>query len=166
VHWSKTLSDPDAAVRAAGRAALEGALRDARRYGTDSVLLVPAVVNAKVSYAEAWERSTAEIRQVLPLAAETKVHVSIENVWNNFLLSPLEAARYVDQFESPWVGWHLDIGNIVLLRLARAVAAHARQARAAPPYQGIQPQEARRARSAGRVSTSSSARAIATGPRS
>jgi hexulose-6-phosphate isomerase len=114
VHWSKPLSDPDPAVRDEGRAALEGALRDARRYGTDSVLLVPAVVHAKVSYAEAWERSTAEIRKVLPLAAELKVTISIENVWNHFLLSPLEAARYVDQFESPWVGWHMDMGNIVL----------------------------------------------------
>lgn len=114
VHWSKPLSSPDASVRDAGRAALEGALRDARRYGTDSVLLVPAIVNAEVSYAEAWERSTAEITKVLPLAAELKVHVAIENVWNNFLLSPLEAARYVDQFASPWVGWHFDVGNVVL----------------------------------------------------
>jgi hexulose-6-phosphate isomerase len=114
VHWSQPLSSPDASVREAGRTALEGALRDARRYGTDSVLLVPAVVNAEVSYAEAWERSTAEITKVLPLAAELKVHVAIENVWNNFLLSPLEAARYVDQFASPWVGWHFDVGNVVL----------------------------------------------------
>jgi len=114
VHWSKPLSDPDPAVREAGRAALEGALRAARAYGTDSVLLVPAVVHAKVSYAEAWERSSAEIQKLLPLAAELRVHIAIENVWNNFLLSPLEAARYVDQFESPWVGWHMDVGNIVL----------------------------------------------------
>lgn len=114
VHWSKPLSSPDAAVREAGRTALEGALRDAKRYGTDSVLLVPAIVNVEVSYAEAWERSTAEIRRVLPLAKELRVHVSIENVWNNFLLSPLEAARYVDQLESEWAGWHMDLGNVVL----------------------------------------------------
>ncbi|MBI5361683.1 MAG: sugar phosphate isomerase/epimerase [Planctomycetes bacterium] len=113
-HWSNTLSDPDAAVRDAGRGALENALRTARRFGTDSVLLVPAVVSAKVAYDEAWERSTAELRKLLPLAAELKVHIAIENVWNDFLLSPMEAARYVDQFESPWVGWHMDLGNVVL----------------------------------------------------
>lgn len=113
VHWQKPFSHPDPAVRAAGRHALETALRDCARLGGSSVLLVPAVVNREVSYDQAWERSTAEIRRLLPLAAELGVHIAIENVWNHFLLSPLEAARYVDQFESPWIGWHFDIGNVV-----------------------------------------------------
>jgi len=113
VHWSQTLGDPDPAVRAKGVAALETALRDAKKLGATSVLLVPAVVGPKVSYADAWTRSSAEITKVLPLATELGVCVSIENVWNHFLLSPLEAARYVDQFESPSVGWHMDLGNVV-----------------------------------------------------
>ena len=113
VHWSDTLGDPDAAVRARGVAALETALRDAKALGATSVLLVPAVVNAKVSYDDAWTRSRAEIEKVLPLAASLGVAISIENVWNHFLLSPLEAARYVDQFESPHVAWHMDVGNVV-----------------------------------------------------
>lgn len=113
VHWSQTLSDPDSAVRAKGVAALETALRDAKRLRAGSVLLVPAVVSAKVSYDDAWTRSQAEIRKVLPLAAELDVTISIENVWNHFLLSPLEAARYVDSFESPHVAWHMDVGNVV-----------------------------------------------------
>jgi len=50
----------------------------------------------------------------LPLAAELKVKIAIENVWNNFLLSPLEAARYIDEFNSPWIGWHFDVGNIII----------------------------------------------------
>ncbi len=113
VHWRSPLSDPDANVRATGRKALETALRDSKQLGGTSVLLVPAVVNKKVSYQDAWDRSTAEIREVLPLAKELEIHVAIENVWNQFLLSPLEAARYVDQFESPWIGWHFDVGNVV-----------------------------------------------------
>jgi hexulose-6-phosphate isomerase len=113
VHWTHTLGDPDPAVRAKGVAALETALRDAGKLRATSVLLVPAVVNARISYDDAWTRSTAEIRKVLPLAAELGVAISIENVWNHFLLSPLEAARYVDQFESPHVGWHMDVGNVV-----------------------------------------------------
>jgi L-ribulose-5-phosphate 3-epimerase len=113
VHWKDTLGDPDAAVRARGVAALETALRDCRRMGGTSVLLVPAVVSAAISYEQAWERSLAEVRRVLPLAAELGVHVAFENVWNQFLLSPLEAARYVDAFESPWVGFHFDVGNVV-----------------------------------------------------
>ena len=113
VHWNKTLGDPDPKVRAEGLAALETALRDCKRYGGTSVLLVPAVVSKAISYADAWERSQAEIRKALPLAAELGVTIAFENVWNHFLLSPLEAARYVDAFESPRVGWHFDVGNVV-----------------------------------------------------
>lgn len=113
LHWGKPLSDPDPKVRAEGLAGLEQTLRDAGRYGARSVLLVPAVVNKQVSYAEAWDRSQGEIRKALPLAAEVKVKIAIENVWNQFLLSPLEAARYLDEFNSPWVGWHMDIGNVI-----------------------------------------------------
>lgn len=113
VHWRDTLGDPDPEVRARGRAGLETALRDTKTYGGTTALLVPAVVSAKVSYAEAYERSQAEIRKVLPLAAELEVAIAIENVWNHFLLSPLEAARYVDEFESKHVGWYMDVGNIV-----------------------------------------------------
>jgi len=113
VHWQKTLGDPDPAVRAEGLAGLQTALRECKKVGGSSVLLVPAVVNATISYDAAWERSIAEVRRALPLAAELEVAIAFENVWNGFLLSPLEAARYVDVFESPWVGWHFDIGNIV-----------------------------------------------------
>ncbi|MDZ4701476.1 MAG: sugar phosphate isomerase/epimerase family protein [Rhodothermales bacterium] len=113
VHWRKTLSDPDPAVRDEGRAALEHALRQARLFGATTVLLVPAVVSQEVSYADAYTRSQAEIRKVLPLARELGVKIALENVWNQFLLSPLEMARYIDEFESPWIGAHFDIGNIV-----------------------------------------------------
>ncbi len=113
VHWSKTLSDPDEKVRAEGRAGLEWAIADCAAWGGTSVLLVPAVVNENVSYDAAWERSTAEIKKVLAKAEAAKVKIAVENVWNNFLLSPMEAARYVDQFNSPWVGWHFDVGNVI-----------------------------------------------------
>ncbi len=112
-HWANPLSDPNPEVRRRGRAALVKALRDCRRYGGDTVLLVPAVVTKRVSYAEAWTRSQGEIRVVLPLAAQLQVRIALENVWNNFLLSPLEAARYVDELDSPWVGWYFDVGNVV-----------------------------------------------------
>jgi hexulose-6-phosphate isomerase len=113
VHWRQSLADSDQAVRAQAVAALETALRDCHAFGGESVLLVPAIVNKRVSYEQAYERSQAELRKVLPLAAELRVKIGIENVWNDFLLSPLEAARYVDELESPWVGWHLDCGNVV-----------------------------------------------------
>jgi hexulose-6-phosphate isomerase len=112
-HWSQPFSHPDAKVRERGVRALEIALRDAARFGATSVLAVPAVVNKEVGYADAYRRSQHEIRKVLPLARELGVCIAFENVWNNFLLSPLEMARYVDEFEDPLVGVHLDPGNLV-----------------------------------------------------
>jgi L-ribulose-5-phosphate 3-epimerase len=112
-HWDKPLSHPDARVREEGLEALKQTLRDAKRYGASSVLLVPAVVSKEVSYPDAYTRSQAEIRKAVPLATELGVKIAIENVWNQFLLSPLEAARYVDEFYSPAVGWHFDVGNII-----------------------------------------------------
>ena len=113
VHWRQTLSHPDAAVREAGVIGLQTAIQDAHAYGASTVLLVPAVVNKQVSYADAYSRSQSEIRKVLPMAAEHGIKIAFENVWNKFLLSPLECARYVDEFESDSVGWYFDVGNVV-----------------------------------------------------
>jgi L-ribulose-5-phosphate 3-epimerase len=112
-HWAKPLSDPNPAVREVGLEGLRLSMRDARAYGAPAVLLVPAVVNESVSYADAYTRSVAEIKKAVPLAEELGVKIAIENVWNNFLLSPLEAAQFVDEFKSPQVGWHFDVGNII-----------------------------------------------------
>jgi len=113
VHWKQCLSDPSPKVRDTAVKALEQALRDCKALGGTSVLLVPGVVNAEVSYDQCYERSQEQIRKVIPLAEELGVKIAIEDVWNNFLLSPMEAARYVDDFNSPAIRWHMDLGNIV-----------------------------------------------------
>ena len=113
-HWSQPVSDPSAAVRAKGLEALKKGLHEAKQYGASTILFVPAVVNKKTSYADAYKRSQEEIRKAIPLAKELGVKIAIENVWNNFLLSPLEMAKYIDEFESDRVGVHFDVGNIVV----------------------------------------------------
>lgn len=112
-HWRDTLSHPDPETRRRGVDALETALRDCHAYGGSTVLLVPAVVTKEVSYEDAYRRSQAEIRRVLPLAEELGITIAFENVWNHFLLSALEAARYVDELESDYARWYFDVGNIV-----------------------------------------------------
>jgi L-ribulose-5-phosphate 3-epimerase len=112
-HWTHPLSDPNPAARETSVNGLKQALRDAKVYGASSVLLVPAVVKKEVSYADAYTRSVAEIKKCIPLAEELGVAIAIENVWNQFLMSPLEAVSYVDSFKSPMVKWHLDVGNLV-----------------------------------------------------
>ncbi len=112
--WGAPMSHPDPTVVEKGKKEIENALRTAQAAGADVVLLVPAVVNDSVGYGEAWERSQKNIRAMIPLAAELKVVIAVENVWNKFLLSPLEFARYVDEFDSPWVRAYIDVGNMVI----------------------------------------------------
>jgi L-ribulose-5-phosphate 3-epimerase len=112
-HWQKPLSHPDPRVREESLESLKQALRDAKAYGASSVLFVCAVVNKEVSYAEAYKRAQEGIHKAIPLAEELDVKIACENVWNHFLLSPLEAARFVDEFKSPAVGWHFDVGNVL-----------------------------------------------------
>ncbi|HEX8986303.1 MAG TPA: sugar phosphate isomerase/epimerase family protein [Bryobacteraceae bacterium] len=112
-HWEFPLSSPDPAVVAKSIQGLETSLRNASLWGADTVLLVPAVVTPQVSYRDAWVRSQQQIRKVLPLAEKLKIIIGIEEVWNKFLLSPLEFARYVDEFKSPWIRAYFDVGNIV-----------------------------------------------------
>jgi hexulose-6-phosphate isomerase len=113
-HWRKQLSDPDATVRQEGIEGVIVALEDAKAYGTNAVLVVPGSVSDAVAYDECWERSTESIKKLLPTAEKLKIKICIENVWNNFLLSPLEACRYVDQFNSSYVGFYFDCGNILV----------------------------------------------------
>lgn len=112
-HWAKPLTDPSPATRQAGLDGLLQGLRDAKAYGASSVLLVPGAVTKQVSYTDAFARSSAEIKKAIPLAEELGVVIAIENVWNQFLLSPREAVEFVDAMRSPFVRWHFDVGNIV-----------------------------------------------------
>jgi hexulose-6-phosphate isomerase len=114
-HWRLPLSSSDADVVRRSVLGMETSLRNAAAWGADTVLLVPAVVDATTSYRDAYERSQRVIRErLLPMARDLKVVIAIEEVWNKFLLSPIEFARYVDEFDSPWLKAYFDVGNVVL----------------------------------------------------
>jgi hexulose-6-phosphate isomerase len=113
-HWKYPLSSTDPAVVEKSLAGMRTSMHNAKLWGSDVVLLVPAVLNPQTSYRDAWTRSQHEIRKLLPLAEELKVVIAMEEVWNRFLLSPLEMATYIDEFQSPWVKAWFDVGNVVL----------------------------------------------------
>src|ERR1051325_6515979 len=113
-HWKYPLSSSDRAVVEKSLAGMRTSLHNAKLWGSDAALLVPAVVNPQTSYHDAWTRSQKEIRTLIPLAEELKVVIAIEEVWNKFLLSPLEMAKYIDEFQSPWVKAWFDVGNVLL----------------------------------------------------
>ena len=113
-HWQYPLSSSDPAVVEKSLNGMRTSLENAKLWGADVVLLVPAVVNSQTSYREAWTRSQEQIRKLIPLAERLKVVIGIEEVWNKFLLSPLEMAQYIDEFRSPWIKAWFDVGNVVL----------------------------------------------------
>lgn len=113
MHWKTPLTDGDPAIRQACVDSMITALHDAKSYGADTVLLVPGVARGATSYKAAYERSLEEIAKIMPHAEETGVSVALENVWNDFLISPLEAGRFVDACNHPRVGWYFDVGNVL-----------------------------------------------------
>ena len=113
-HWEYPLSSSDSAVIEKSLAGMRTSLHNAKLWGCDAVLLVPAVVNPQTSYRDAWSRSQKEIRKLIPLAAELQIIIAIEEVWNKFLLSALEMAAYIDEFKSPWIKAWFDVGNVLL----------------------------------------------------
>jgi len=114
-HWRYPLSSGNPEDVKRSIAGMETSLRNAALWGADTVLLVPAVVDASTPYRDAYTRSQRIIRErLLPMATDLKVIIAVEEVWNKFLLSPLEFARYVDEFESPWLQAYFDVGNVVL----------------------------------------------------
>jgi L-ribulose-5-phosphate 3-epimerase len=113
-HWKYPLSSPDSSVVERSLKGARTSLRNAHLWGADTVLVVPGVVDPKTSYRDAYARSQASIRKLLPLAEELRVIIAIEEVWNKFLLSPMEFATYIDNFQTPWVRSYFDVGNVKL----------------------------------------------------
>lgn len=117
-HWSVRHSSPDAEVRAKALQDLKTAIRDTDQIGGNTVLLVVGHGDDGPE-ADIWPRSIENIAKALPLAARYGIYIAIENVWNKFLYdhdgdenqTAEKFARYVDDFNSPWVGMQFDIGN-------------------------------------------------------
>jgi L-ribulose-5-phosphate 3-epimerase len=113
-HWKYPLSSSDPATVETSLKGMRISLHNAKLWGSDAVLLVPAVVNPQTSYHDAWTRSQTQIRTLLPLAEELKIVIAVEEVWNKFLLSPLEMVTYLSEFKTPWIRAWFDVGNVVL----------------------------------------------------
>jgi L-ribulose-5-phosphate 3-epimerase len=111
------LNSADSAVRARGVEAIRKAITIANDLKCGALLLYAVRLGngpkLEVGSQETWDRYTSELSKVVPDAERAKVLLDPENVWNKFLLSPLEMRSFVDQFHSPWVGVHFDAGNVM-----------------------------------------------------
>jgi L-ribulose-5-phosphate 3-epimerase len=111
------LNSPDPALRAKGCDVIRQAIDFAHKLNCGAILLYPGHVGygpkLEVGYQDTWDRFTAELKKVVPDAEHFRVTLTMENVWNKFLLSPLEMRAFVDQFHSPWMASHFDMGNVM-----------------------------------------------------
>jgi len=114
LFWRYSPTSDDPLVRDKALAIGERALRVATLLGANTILVVPGVVTADVSYRDAYDRARGFLRELAPSAERAGVSIGVENVWNKFLLSPLEFARFVDEVGSPAVGAYLDLGNVLI----------------------------------------------------
>jgi L-ribulose-5-phosphate 3-epimerase len=111
--WKAQLSHRDPAIRENGVNLVKQSLNDCKQYGGTTVLVIPGVVSEETSYQDAYVRSQGEIKKLFQEVEKTGIKIAFENVWNNFLLSPLECARFVDEINHPMVAWYFDVGNVV-----------------------------------------------------
>lgn len=111
--WQSPLSSPDSNIREQGRKVILKQLELASVMGIDTVLVVPGSVSKDVSYDDCYNRSQEELKKVLVEAEKRQVAIGIENVWNKFLLSPLEMARYIDELDSDYATAYFDVGNVL-----------------------------------------------------
>lgn len=112
--WRYPLTSPDAGIRAKAVDIMKKSLEVATWMGVDTILIVPGVVNADIAYDVAYTLAQEGLRAVAPEAEARKVSVGVENVWNKFLLSPLEFRRFLDEIDSPYIGAYFDAGNVLL----------------------------------------------------
>lgn len=118
LYWSYFLNDDDEKVRIMAQDIVKKQLEVASVLGCDTILVIPGCVNAEfaapgkvIDYETSYYRSLESINKVKEYAKEYKVSIGLENVWNKFLLSPLEMRNFIDEVSSEWVGSYLDIGN-------------------------------------------------------
>ena len=116
--WDYRLSDDDAAMRQKAKDMIKRQLDTAKLLGADTILVIPGVVNVsfshpevKVAYDVVYERALEGIGELSAYAEALKVNIGLENVWNKFLLSPMEMRDFIDKIGSEYVGSYLDIGN-------------------------------------------------------
>jgi len=120
-YWGCSLGSPDDAERTEAIDFTRKYLQIASWIGAETILVVPGAVDVAwdpdrpvVPYQEVWDHSTASLKELLPLAEELGITIGLENVWNKFLLSPVEMRSYVDQFDSERIGVYFDTGNCLV----------------------------------------------------
>lgn len=120
-YWSCSLGSDDPEEREKAISFTEKYIKAASWLNVDKILVVPGAVDVAwdesrpvTPYMNVWDNATGSLTKILKTAEEYKVTICLENVWNKFLLSPVEFKIFIDQFNSEYVGIYFDVGNVML----------------------------------------------------
>jgi L-ribulose-5-phosphate 3-epimerase len=120
LYWSYSLTSENKNTREKAKSIVKKQLETAAILGADTILVVPGAVGTDfipgseiVSYDKAYDYALEALNELKVEAESLKVSIAIENVWNKFLLSPLETRDFIDKVNSAYVGSYLDVGNVI-----------------------------------------------------
>lgn len=120
LYWDYWLNDEDVQKRRKAKDIVKKQLECAAGLGCESILVIPGCVNADFAdpnkvcdYEVAYDRSLEALSELKATAEQYRVEIGLENVWNKFLLSPMELRDFIDKLGSDYVGSYLDIGNVL-----------------------------------------------------
>jgi L-ribulose-5-phosphate 3-epimerase len=119
--WASSPTHPKPEVRDKAVSDTIKMLEIASWLGAESILYLPGMVSAPFIpdyepqlYTEVDRRAKEALRKILPTAEKLRIKVAVENVWNRYLLSPVEMRDFIDSFNSPAVAAYFDVGNVLL----------------------------------------------------
>lgn len=120
LYWDYSLTSNNEVEREKAYNIAVKQLQTAKILGADSVLIVPGAVGVDfipsrevIRYDIAYNRALDAFKRLKTVAEELEVHIGIENVWNKFLVSPMEMRDFIDKIDSPFVGAYFDVGNVL-----------------------------------------------------
>ncbi|RYG25497.1 sugar phosphate isomerase/epimerase, partial [bacterium] len=103
-YWGRSIGDPDEATRAEALEDLRKLVRITGWLGAKTLLTIPGAVDVFFApdrpvqpYDEVRKNALEGLRAVAPEAEAAGVRMGIENVWNRFLLSPVEMRDFIDE---------------------------------------------------------------------
>ena len=119
LFWQENYGSADPAARRRAIDLTRAMLDRAAWIGAQAILVIPAVVGRAADaapitrYTDALNHTEEALHRLALDAEDRGVRIGIENVWNRFLLSPVELADLIDRLSTPWVGAYFDVGNVM-----------------------------------------------------
>ncbi len=135
LYWQYSLTSGRSDIREKAMAVARRQLKAGKLLGADAVLVCPGAVGVDfkpqdvvpdaseieffagsevIEYDVAYARSILAMKALSPIAEDLDIFIGVENIWNKFLLSPLEMRSYIDTIASPKVGVWLDVANMLM----------------------------------------------------